>query len=115
MQPCVYILTNDNKTTLYVGVTSDIEQRVARAHNGLDHRGHLVDALAVSHDTGVELKLNGRAVAVAGLDHTDGVTHRRYRSVVAEAAVRVGTVVDRLVSMSAVGSCRNGLAKTEGV
>ena len=24
MQPCVYILTNDNKTTLYVGVTSDI-------------------------------------------------------------------------------------------
>ena len=34
MQPCVYILTNDNKTTLYVGVTSDIEQRVAQHRSG---------------------------------------------------------------------------------
>ena len=28
MKPCVYILTNDNHSVLYVGVTSDIEQRV---------------------------------------------------------------------------------------
>ena len=34
MQPCVYMLTNDNKTTLYVGVTSDIEQRVAQHRSG---------------------------------------------------------------------------------
>ena len=34
MQPCVYILTNDNKKTLYVGVTSDIEQRVAQHRSG---------------------------------------------------------------------------------
>ena len=34
MLPCVYILTNDNKTTLYVGVTSDIEQRVAQHRSG---------------------------------------------------------------------------------
>ena len=34
MQPCVYILTNDNKTTLYVGVTSDIEQRIAQHRGG---------------------------------------------------------------------------------
>ena len=34
MQPCVYILTNDNNTTLYVGVTSDIEQRFAQHCSG---------------------------------------------------------------------------------
>ena len=28
MKPCVYILTNDNHSVLYVGVTSDIKQRV---------------------------------------------------------------------------------------
>lgn len=34
MQPCVYILTNESKTTLYVGVTSDIEQRIAQHRRG---------------------------------------------------------------------------------
>ena len=34
MQPCVYILTNESKTTLYVGVTSDIEQRIAQHRSG---------------------------------------------------------------------------------
>lgn len=28
MKPCVYILTNDNHSVLYVGVTSDLKQRV---------------------------------------------------------------------------------------
>lgn len=32
MQPCVYILSNDNNTTLYIGVTSDLVQRVAQHH-----------------------------------------------------------------------------------
>ena len=45
MQPCVYILTNDNKTTLYVGVTSDIEQRVAQ------HRSGEGDAFVEYHTT----------------------------------------------------------------
>lgn len=30
MKPCVYILTNINNTTLYVGVTSDLERRVTQ-------------------------------------------------------------------------------------
>lgn len=34
MQPCVYILSNDNNTTLYVGVTSDLEQRVMQHRTG---------------------------------------------------------------------------------
>lgn len=34
MRPCVYILTNESKTTLYVGVTSDIEQRIAQHRSG---------------------------------------------------------------------------------
>lgn len=34
MRPCVYILTNENKTVLYVGVTSDVEQRIAQHRRG---------------------------------------------------------------------------------
>lgn len=34
MQPCVYILTNESKTVLYVGVTSDVEQRIAQHRRG---------------------------------------------------------------------------------
>ena len=34
MQPCVYILTNESKTVLYVGVTSDVEQRIAQHRSG---------------------------------------------------------------------------------
>ena len=34
MRPSVYILTNENKTVLYVGVTSDVEQRIAQHRSG---------------------------------------------------------------------------------
>lgn len=34
MQSCVYILTNESKTVLYVGVTSDVEQRIAQHRRG---------------------------------------------------------------------------------
>ena len=34
MTPCVYILTNSGNTVLYVGVTSDLEQRVLQHRNG---------------------------------------------------------------------------------
>ena len=27
-QPCIYILTNDNNSTLYIGVTSNLVQRI---------------------------------------------------------------------------------------
>ena len=35
MTPCVYILTNSSNTVLYVGVTSDLEQRVLQHRNGI--------------------------------------------------------------------------------
>ena len=34
MQSCVYILTNESKTVLYVGVTSDVEQCIAQHRRG---------------------------------------------------------------------------------
>lgn len=34
MRPSVYILINENKTVLYVGVTSDVEQRIAQHRSG---------------------------------------------------------------------------------
>lgn len=35
MPPCVYILTNSGNTVLYVGVTSNLEQRVLQHRNGI--------------------------------------------------------------------------------
>ena len=35
MKPCVYILTNANRTVLYTGVTSDICKRVLEHRNGV--------------------------------------------------------------------------------
>ena len=35
MTPCVYILTNSGNTVLYVGVTSDLKQRVMQHRNGI--------------------------------------------------------------------------------
>ena len=35
MEPSVYILTNNNKTVLYTGVTSDIWKRVLEHRNGV--------------------------------------------------------------------------------
>lgn len=32
---CIYIMTNKNKTTLYVGVTSDLPARI------MEHKGHI--------------------------------------------------------------------------
>ncbi len=32
-QPCIYILTNKNKTVLYTGVTSNLEQRMYQHKN----------------------------------------------------------------------------------
>ena len=34
---CVYIMTNKNKTTLYIGVTANLRSRVQQ------HKGHFVD------------------------------------------------------------------------
>lgn len=34
-QPCVYIITNRNNTTLYIGVTSNLVQRVYQHKNKL--------------------------------------------------------------------------------
>ena len=35
MKPCVYILTNANRTVLYTGVTADIKKRVLEHRNGI--------------------------------------------------------------------------------
>lgn len=35
MTSCVYIFTNSGNTVLYVGVTSDLEQRVLQYRNGI--------------------------------------------------------------------------------
>ena len=35
MKPCVYILTNANRTVLYTGVTADIQKRVLEHRNGV--------------------------------------------------------------------------------
>ena len=35
MKPCVYILTNANRTVLYTGVTADIKKRVLEHRNGV--------------------------------------------------------------------------------
>tara|TARA_R110002153_G_scaffold166870_1_gene319434 strand:+ start:10976 stop:11266 length:291 start_codon:yes stop_codon:yes gene_type:complete len=32
-QPCIYILTNDNNSTLYIGVTSNLVQRIYQHKN----------------------------------------------------------------------------------
>ena len=32
-KPCVYIISNSSHTTLYIGVTSDIEQRMVQHRN----------------------------------------------------------------------------------
>ncbi len=32
-KPCVYIISNQSHSTIYVGVTSDIAQRMAQHHN----------------------------------------------------------------------------------
>ena len=31
----IYILTNDNKTTLYIGITSNLRRRLIEHHNGI--------------------------------------------------------------------------------
>ncbi|MFT4994834.1 MAG: putative endonuclease [Paraglaciecola sp.] len=31
-RPCIYILTNDNNSTLYIGVTSNLVQRIDRGN-----------------------------------------------------------------------------------
>ena len=34
MKPCVYILTNSSNSVLYIGVTSDLQQRILQHQNG---------------------------------------------------------------------------------
>lgn len=36
---CIYILTNKNKTTLYVGVTADLYARIREHKNGINKTG----------------------------------------------------------------------------
>ncbi|MFA6178869.1 MAG: GIY-YIG nuclease family protein [Candidatus Methylopumilus sp.] len=43
-QPCVYILTNQARGTLYIGVTSDLIQRIWQ------HKQKLVDGFTKQHD-----------------------------------------------------------------
>jgi putative endonuclease len=44
-EPCVYILASKPNGTLYIGVTSDLVQRVWQ------HKQHLVDGFSKEHDT----------------------------------------------------------------
>jgi len=43
-QPCVYILSNKPRGTLYIGVTSDLIQRIWQ------HKQKLVDGFSKQHD-----------------------------------------------------------------
>jgi putative endonuclease len=43
-QPCVYLLANQRNGTLYIGVTSDLVQRVWQ------HRNHQADGFTKQHD-----------------------------------------------------------------
>ncbi|AEG31673.1 Excinuclease ABC C subunit domain protein [Thiomicrospira cyclica ALM1] len=44
MQPAVYILSNENNKVLYIGVTSNLVQRVYQ------HRNHLVDGFTKQYN-----------------------------------------------------------------
>ena len=44
-QPCVYILTNQVRGTLYIGVTSDLIKRIWQ------HKQHLVEDFSTEHQT----------------------------------------------------------------
>lgn len=35
MKPCIYVLTNDNHSVLYTGVTSDLSQRILQHRDGV--------------------------------------------------------------------------------
>ena len=43
-QPCVYIITNRRNTTLYIGVTSDLMQRVYQ------HKNKLVEGFSAKYN-----------------------------------------------------------------
>lgn len=93
----------------------DVEQRIAGIQNTADHGAHLADALGVIGDAGVNLQLYRRRVAVAGLDHRNGIAHRGDGAVLAEAAIGVGAVIDRFAPLASVrGSLEQG-TKQNGV
>jgi putative endonuclease len=43
-QPCVYIITNDRNTTLYIGVTSNLIQRIYQ------HKAKLVEGFSAKYN-----------------------------------------------------------------
>ena len=43
-QPCVYIITNDRNTTLYIGVTSNLIQRIYQ------HKAKLVEGFTAKYN-----------------------------------------------------------------
>ena len=43
-QPCVYIITNDRNTTLYIGVTADLIQRIYQ------HKAKLVEGFSAKYN-----------------------------------------------------------------